>query len=178
MNKESSKIYTGTFYIVDDKIVYTLDTSEEDAIDHYQLWDLVVPKLFPHVPYDVRKELKMDAVYGAERGRVVFKGERSSTGAYRSGTFSIYGTPGAKKHLRTLKRIFGLTKIEKLDQYNLEEDFESDPHYKVKPSDKRLLDEIINSSKSQFKEKPDLIRIAGWKKVSPDPERVLIAATK
>lgn len=175
MEKEASRIYTGTFYIVDDKIVYTLDTSDEDAIDHYQLWDLVVPKLFPHVPFDLRQDLKEEGVYGADRGRVVFKGERSRTGAPMAGTFSIYGTPGSEKYLPKLKKLFGLNKIDKLDKFSLEEDFKTDPHYKVRDRDKKVLDEFIQNSKNQLKEKPAEIRIAGWTKQEPDPRRVRVS---
>jgi hypothetical protein len=177
MEKEASRIYTGTFYIVGDKIVYTLDTSDEEAIDHYQLWDIAVPKLFPDIPFDLKQDLKQDAVYGADRGRVVFKGERSRTGTPTAGTFSIYGTPDSKKHLTKLKQLFGLNKIDKLDQFNLETDFSTDPHYKVQGRDKRLLDEVLRSYKNQFEERPSEIRIAGWTKTEPDPRRVFVSKT-
>ena len=171
--KEASRIYTGTFYIVDNKIVYTQDTHEEDAIDHYQLWDLVVPKLFAHVPFEDREELKEGAVYGADRGRVVFKGQRSRSGGFQSGLFSIYGTPGCSKHLNKLKTLFGLNKIDKLDHFDLEVDFKSDPHYKIQERDKRLLDEFLRAS--QINEQP--LRIAGWKKEKPNPDQVKISNT-
>ena len=58
MDKEASRIYTGTFYIVDGKIIYTQDTDENDAIDHYDLWQMVVPKIFPHADYESKEELK------------------------------------------------------------------------------------------------------------------------
>jgi hypothetical protein len=168
-----ARIYTGTFYIVDDKIVYTLDTDEENAIDHYQLWDLVVPKLFPHVPFEDREELKEGAVYGADRGRVVFKGQKSKTGAFQSGTFSLYGTPDCKQHEAKLKEIFGLKQIEKLPQFDLEVDFHSDPHYKVQTRDKKLLDDFLRASK--FDKTP--LKIAGTPKVQPSEKSVKISST-
>lgn len=166
-----SRIYTGTFYIVNDKIVYTLDTDEEDAIDHYQLWELVVPKLFPYLDYESKQELK-EAVYGADRGRVVFKGQKSQTGAFQSGLFSLYGTPGCKQHESKLKEIFGLNKIDKLPKFELEVDFHSDPHYKVQPRDKRLLDEFLRAK--DFNTQP--LKIAGWKKDAPDPRKIKITS--
>ena len=74
--------HTSTFYIVSGKIVYTLDTGDEEAIDHYQLWDFVVDKLFHFVEAATRKTLKTDAVYGTDRGRVVFRGEKKHGGKY------------------------------------------------------------------------------------------------
>lgn len=170
MEKEStSRIYTGTFYIVDGKIVYTLDTDDEDSIDHFQLWELVVPKLFPHASYEDKQDLK-EATYGADRGRVVFKGQRSRTGAFLSGLFSVYGTPGCKAHETKIKELFGLNKISKLPQYELETDFKTDPHYKVIDRDKRLLEEFLRASKQT--EQP--LRIAGWSKAQPDPRLVRV----
>lgn len=166
-----SRIYTGTFYIVNDKIVYTLDTDEEDAIDHYQLWELVVPKLFPYLDYESKQELK-EAVYGADRGRVVFKGQRSPTGAFQSGLFSLYGTAGCKAHESKLKEIFGLNKIDKLQHFDLEVDFHTDPHYKIQPRDKRLLDEFLRAK--DFNTQP--LKIAGWSKVTPDPRKIKITS--
>lgn len=160
MKKDASKLFTGTFYIVGDKIAYTLDTSDEHALDHFELWSFVVDKLFPFLDAQTKHELKQDGVYGADRGRVVFKGERSPTGAYRTGTFSLYGTPGCKKHERQLKTIFGLNN----SKFEIESDFSSDPHYKVQPQDKRFLDSVLSASKTQFAEMPALLRIAGWKK--------------
>jgi tyrosyl-tRNA synthetase len=91
------------------------------------------------------------------------------------GTFSIYGTPDSKKHLTRLKKIFGLNKIDKLEQFDLEEDFKDDPHYRVKQNEKRLLDEVIQSSKTQFQEKPSELKIAGWTKSKPDPRKVYVS---
>lgn len=170
MEKEAARIYTGTFYIVDDKIVYTQDTDEENAIDHYQLWDMVVPKLFPHAPFEDREELKEGGVYGADRGRVVFKGQKSKTGAFQSGTFSLYGTPGCKAHEAKLKEVFGLKYIDKLPQFNLEVDFHSDPHYKVQPRDKKLVDEFLRASK--FDKTP--LKIAGIPKSKPTGKNIKI----
>ena len=164
MDKEASKLSTGTFYLVGDTIAYTLDTSDEDAIDHYQLWDFVVDKLFPHIDFDTKQDLKRDAVYGSDRGRIVFKGERSPTGAFRSGSFSLYGTPGCKRFESRLKAIFGLNALPK--QYELEVDFKSDPHYKVQPSDKRVLDSVLKVTEQPAQE----VRVAGWKKTPKTPD--------
>jgi hypothetical protein len=169
MDKESSRIYTGTFYIVGDKIVYTLDTDEEDAIDHFQLWELAVPKLFPHADYESKQELK-EATYGADRGRVVFKGQRSRSGAFQSGLFNIYGTPGCQTHLTKLKQLFGLNKIDKLEQFDLEIDFKTDPHYKVVDRDKRLISEFLRATDMNLQP----LKIAGWSKESPDPRKVRV----
>lgn len=158
MKKEAARQYTGTFYVVGDTIAYTLDTGDEESIDHFQLWDFVVDKVLGHVDYQTRQELKQDAVYGAERGRVVFKGERSPTGAYRSGMFSLYGTPGCKHFEARLKKLFGLDVLPK--QYDLEVDFKTDPHYKVQPQDKRALDAVVGASSLPRHE----VRIAGWKR--------------
>ena len=169
MDKEASRIYTGTFYIVADKIVYTMDTDEEDAIDHYDLWGMAVPKIFKGVPYEDMQELK-EAVYGADRGRVVFLGQRSKTGAPISGEFSLYGTPGCEKHQTKLKSLFGLNKIDKLEQFSLRVDFHTDKHYKIQGRDERLVNEFLRATKMD--EAP--LRVAGWMKDKPDPRGIKI----
>lgn len=170
MDKEASRIYTGTFYIVDGKIIYTQDTDENDAIDHYDLWQLAVPKLFPHVDYESKQELK-EAVYGADRGRVVFVGQKSRTGAPMSGQFSLYGTPDCARYATKIKSLFGLNKIDKLEQFQLHEDFHSDSHYKVQSRDEKLVQEFLRATKMD--ETP--LRIAGWLKDKPDPRLIKFA---
>jgi hypothetical protein len=170
MEKESSRIYTGTFYIVAGKIIYTQDTDENDAIDHYDLWSMVVSKVFTHVrdPED-REELK-EAVYGADRGRVVFLGQQSKIGTPLSGQFSIYGTPGCRSHLNTLKTLFGLNKVDKLEQFSLHVDFHTDTHYKIQGRDERLINEFLRATK--IDNAP--LKIAGWLKGKPDPRGIKI----
>ena len=163
----AAKPSTGTFYIVGDTIAFTLDTSDEDSIDHYQLWNFVVDKLFPHVDYDTKQDLKDEAVYGAERGRVVFKGERSPTGAFRSGTFSLYGTPGCKKFEQRLRQVFGLNH----KSFEVSVDFSSDPHYKVQPNDKRVLDSVLKIVPPTLQQ----LRIAGWKRKPRTQVKVTLA---
>jgi hypothetical protein len=159
-SKTAKKVYTGTFYIVDGKIAYTLDTDMEHSMDHYELWPFVVSKIFYFLDHDTKRELSDDAIYGADRGRVVFKGERTASGAFKEGTFSLYGTPGCEKHEAELKRIFGLTGLPK--NLTVETDFHSDPHYRVQPQDKKLLDSVLKSVTSQFEQVPQMVKIAGW----------------
>ncbi len=163
MKKEAARPHTGTFYLIGETIAFTLDTGDEDAIDHYQLWDFVVDKVFTAVDFQTRQELKQDAVYGCDRGRVVFKGERSPTGAMRGGTFALYGTPECKRFESRLKKLFGFEGLPKT--FDVEVDFKSDPHYKVQPADKRALDAVISASDLPRHD----VRIAGWKR-NPKPK--------
>lgn len=172
MDKEASRIYTGTFYIVDGKIIYTQDTDDNDAIDHYDLWQMVVPKIFPHADYESKQELK-EAVYGADRGRVVFQGQKSKTGAPMDGQFSLYGTPGCEKYESKIKSLFGLNKIDKLEQFSLHTDYQTDRHYKVQGRDEKLINEFLRAK--PLDEVP--LRIAGWLKGQPDPRGIKIYDT-
>ena len=158
-----------------DKIVYTLDTKTENAIDHYQLWDLVVPALFSFLDFETRAELKLDATYGADRGRVVFKGERTATGSPKSGTFAIYGTPGSLVYLNKLLKIFGLDQFVDGENFILEQDFQRDIHYRVIKPDQALLDGVIKSHRDKFQENPSELRIRGWIKCKPNSRRLKIS---
>jgi len=160
MQKLGARPSTGTYYIVGKKIIYTMDRpGEEYAMDHFELWPHVVDKLFSNLPPDLQEELKDDAVFGADRGRVVFKGQTTPHGGYVSGSFSLYGTPGSAVYEQRLLKIFGLHPAPR--SFTIDIDFKTDPHYKIQPHDAKVLHDIMTMSPNALERRPSEIRIAG-----------------
>ena len=133
---------TGIFYIVGEAIAFFRDQlGKEGELSHLQFWPDVVKALFPLADEETRQELATDAIYGAERGRMVFQGKRAADGAFLEGKFTLYGTPGCWSFECELRNIFGMHYYPEPITFGV--DFSSDPHYRVQPADKRLLDSAL-----------------------------------
>jgi len=126
------KPIVNTFYIIEGHIFHS---TIDDGIDHSKLWQIIVSEVFQKLDPLNKRELS-NAPYGVDRGRVVKKNKG----------YILYGTKGCREYLDRLKKLFMLEDVK-----DLEVDFESDPHYKIQQSDKKVFDDIYPLIKDKVK---------------------------
>jgi hypothetical protein len=141
---------TGTYYLINGAIIYTLDSELETALDHVDLWPKVVHRVLSPLGFEDRQDLIRNALYGADRGRVVFE----------NGVYHLYGTPGSKPFRDELLGIFGMDLVDK----PIAVDFHKDLHYRVVVQDKDALYFMLRLHK--IKLQTGGIRLPGLKRMT------------
>jgi hypothetical protein len=137
VKKLAARPTLGTFYIINDAIYYS---TINHGIDHSKFWQMLVPKLFPTLVYENKREL-MNAPYGVERGRVTWTGELDvNDNPKGKGQYVIYGTPGSKPFEKKLMSLFNLSA---LPEEKVKTDFSTDGHYKIQKNDKSIFDHSL-----------------------------------
>jgi len=96
---------TGTFYVIDDKILYSVE--DVTGMPHKKMWSEIVKILFKDAGFLDKRKLNSHP-WGAERGQVIWTGEMRKNVPVGNGEFIIKGTPGLNKYLDKIKKIFQL----------------------------------------------------------------------
>lgn len=140
---------TGTYFLINETIIYNLDTQDERAMDHVELWPKVIHKLLSTMSFTDRQDLILNAAYGADRGRVVMN----------EGIYRLYGTPGSERFKDELLSIFGLD----LTSQPFKCDFKTDLHYRVITNEKSALCFMLKLHKIELQ--PGSICLPGLKRL-------------
>jgi hypothetical protein len=159
LEKTAAKPTLGSFYIVGNAIYYS---TIDGGIAHDKLWKEIVYKsgLFDNLVYENKKDLA-ESPYAVDRGRLTWHGKLKPDGqadlSDSDGYFILYGTPGAEKHSKLLKTIFGVRSLRK--GLEVKEDWKTDDHYKVLPQDKKVLEDMVKllGGEDKFKPKTTLV---------------------
>jgi len=143
---ETSVPFIGYFYIIGKYVIgeKTLDYHRDAKTvhgTHFDFWAEESKGFFT----DSTPELEL-AVYGAERGRVVYTGTLDSEDRIlKSNGFNFFMTKGAKRLIPKIAKMFEIKSPYSYVYVN-------DEHYVVDPEDKKLVDQatVRNLSGSRF----------------------------
>jgi len=131
----------GSFYILDGIIYYNLI---DYGLKHPAFWKEIVCRsgLFDRLILNNRIDL-INAPYCTDRGRVTWVGKSiGDTPDFTSeGYFRMMGTSGCEKYEKNLKTLFGIDLLTE-DQLNI--DWKTDRHYRVRKEDTAVLKDMLH----------------------------------